>query len=106
LRLLLGARMLRTRCHKHRQLSLLGVNPVGNGRSAEQDEPQRVLGQPIQDLGPGSRPDEPQRVMGYPVDSIGPTPADVEWFKSWLHPIRIYKRWTRRRRLGPYDLEP
>jgi hypothetical protein len=45
-------------------------------------------------------------MMGYPVDSIGPTPADIEWFRSWLHPIRMYQRWRRRRRLGPYDDEP
>ena len=74
-------------------------NPLGG-------EPQRVLGQPIRDLGPHSRPDEPQRMMGFPVDSIGPTPADIEWFRSWLHPIRMYQRWRRRRRLGPYDVEP
>jgi hypothetical protein len=79
------------------------VNPVAND---QQDEPQRVLGQPIRDLGPDSRPDEPQRVMGYPIDSVGPSPADIEWFKSWVHPIRTYKRWVRRRRLGPYDDEP
>jgi hypothetical protein len=80
---------------------------VANDRHARQgEEPQRVMGQPVSDLGPHSRPDEPQRVMGYPVDSIGPTPADIEWFKSWLHPIRMYKQWVRRRRLGPYDDEP
>ena len=71
-----------------------------------QGEPQRVLGQPIWDLGPGSRPDEPQRVMGYPVDSVGPSPADLERLLSLMHPIRTYKRWRRRRRLGPYDDEP
>jgi hypothetical protein len=76
---------------------------VANGRG---EEPQRVMGQPIWDVGPHSRPDEPQRVMGYPIDSVGPTPADIEWFKSWLHPIRTYNRWMRLRRLGPYDLEP
>jgi hypothetical protein len=80
---------------------------VADDRHARQgEEQQRVLGQPIGDLGPGSRPEEPQRVMGYPIDSIGPTAADIEWFKSWVHPIRTYKRWVRRRRLGPYDLEP
>ena len=84
----------------------LGVDPVANDRHARQGEPQRVLGQPTWDLGPHSRPEEPQRVMGYPIDSVGPSPADVEWFKSWVHPIRTYKRWVRRRRLGPYDLEP
>jgi hypothetical protein len=56
-------------------------------RNDQQDEPQRVMGQPIRDLGPHSRPDEPQRVMGYPQDSVAPSPADIAWFKSWLHPI-------------------
>jgi hypothetical protein len=80
---------------------------VANDRQPRQgEEPQRAMGQPIWDLGPHSRPDEPQRVMGYPIDSVGPTPADIEWFKSWVHPIRMYKRWVRRRRLGPYDDEP
>lgn len=82
------------------------MDPVANDRNDRQGEPQRVLGQPIWDIGPHSRPDEPQRVMGYPIDSVGPTPADIEWFKSWVHPIRTYKRWVRRRRLGPYDVEP
>jgi hypothetical protein len=80
---------------------------VANDRHVRQGEPQRVLGQPIWDLGPHSRPDEPQRVMGYPIDSVGPSPAaDIERIKSWVHPIRKYKRWARRRRLGPYDDEP
>ena len=78
-----------------------------NGRHAGPgEEPRRVMGQPVSDLGPHSRPDEPQRVMGYPIDSVGPSPADIEWFKSWLHPIRMYKGWVHRRRLGPYDDEP
>jgi hypothetical protein len=80
---------------------------VGQDRYLRQprpgEEPQRVAGQPSWDL---ARPDEPQRVMGYPIDSIGPTPADIEWFKAWLHPVRMFKRWRRRRRLGPYDDEP
>jgi hypothetical protein len=42
--------------------------PVANDRHARQDEePQRVLGQPIRDLGPHARQDEePQLVMGLP----------------------------------------
>ena len=77
---------------------------MANDRHARQgEEPQRVLGQPIGDLGPHSRPDEPQRVMGYPIDSVGPSPADREWLLSLAqHPIRTYKRWVRRRREGPY----
>jgi hypothetical protein len=53
--------------------------------------------------------EEPQRVMGYPIDSLGPRTADREWLLSLLHPIRMYKRWVRRRRLGPFppdDDEP
>ena len=78
---------------------------MANDRHARQnDEPQRVLGQPIWDLGPHARQDEePQRVMGYPIDSLGPSPADREWLLSLAHhPIRTYKRWLHRRRLGPY----
>jgi hypothetical protein len=74
------------------------------------EEPQRVMGEPIWDLGPHARQgEEPQRVMGYPIDSLGPSAADREWLLSLLHPIRMYKRWVRRRRLGPYprdDDEP
>ena len=77
--------------------------PVADDRHARQGEPQRVLGQPIWDLGPHARQDEePQRVMGYPIDSLGPSPADLERLRSLAHPIRTYKRWMRRRRLGPY----
>jgi hypothetical protein len=46
--------------------------------------------------------EEPQRVLGFPIDSLGPSPADREWLLSLAHPIRTYKRWVRRRRLGPY----
>jgi hypothetical protein len=79
---------------------------VANDPRDRQGEPQRFMGQPVWDLGPHSRPDEPQRIMGYPVDSVGPTPEDVAWLKSWVHPIRTFKRWRRLRQLGPYDLEP
>ena len=77
---------------------------MANDRHARQgEEPQRVLGQPIWDLGPRARQgEEPQRVMGFPIDSLGPSPADREWLLSLAHPIRTYKRWVRRRRLGPY----
>ena len=63
-------------------------------------EPNRALGVPI-----GRNPNapqgvEPQRVMGIPVDSFGP--VDLDWLWSLAHPIRGYRRWARRRRLGPY----
>jgi hypothetical protein len=68
-----------------------------------QGEPHRILGQPTWDIGPHSRRDEePRRVMGYPVDSVGPSPEDLERLRSLAHPVRMYKRWLLRRRLGPY----
>jgi hypothetical protein len=76
-------------------------------RPRQDEESRRMLGVRIRNLGPRSGEDEPKRVLGFPVaDSIGPTAADVEWFKSWLHPIRMCRRWLRRRHLGPYDPDP
>jgi hypothetical protein len=80
-------------------------------------EPNRVLGFPIRADRPGrqrgdGRPDgprpegqreEPQRVMGFPVDSFGP--VDLDWLRPLAHPIREYRRWARRRRLGPYAVD-
>jgi hypothetical protein len=77
---------------------------MADGRHARQgDEPQRVLGMPVRDLRHHARRDEePQRVMGFPIDSLGPGTAGRERLLSLAHPIRTYKRWVRRRRLGPY----
>jgi hypothetical protein len=77
---------------------------MASGRHASQnEEPQRVMGIPVRDLGPHARrSEEPQRVMGFPVDSLGPGPAGRERLRSLAHPIRTCKRWVRRRRLGPY----
>jgi hypothetical protein len=47
--------------------------------------------------------EEPQRVMGFPVDWFGR--ADLDWFRSMAHPVRTYRRWVRRRRLGPYAVD-
>ena len=69
--------------------------------ASQNEEPQHVMGIPVRNLGSHSRrSEEPQRVMGFPVDSLGP--AERERLRSLAHPIRTYKRWVRRRRLGPY----
>ncbi len=67
------------------------------------EEPKRVFGLPGgQDrYRPPRR--EPQRVLGFPVDWFGG--VDVEFFRSFVHPIRAYRRWDRRRRLGAYALD-
>ena len=69
--------------------------------ASQNEEPQRVMGIPVRSLGPHARrTEEPQRVLGFPVDSLGP--AERGRLRSLAHPIRTYKRWVRRRRLGPY----
>ena len=81
----------------------LGFAVGADPHASRDEEPQRVMGQPVEDLGPHSRQDyEPQRVLGFPVDSLGPRRQDREWFLSLVHPVRTFRRWALRRRLGPY----
>jgi len=81
----------------------------------DQYEPNRFLGFPVSSR-PRARRDgepqprqgeEPQRVMGFPVDRLGEWfgPADGDWLGSLAHPVRGYRRWLRRRRLGPYAVD-
>jgi hypothetical protein len=74
--------------------------------ASENEESRRVLGFRVDSFGPGARRDEePQHVMGFPVGSFGPGPAEREQLRSLAHPIRTYKKWLRRRRLGPYAID-
>jgi hypothetical protein len=69
--------------------------------SGDREEPDKVFGMPRRDVGPHARQgEEPQRVLGVPVDWYGP--VDWDWLRSLRHPVKSYKRWTLRRRLGPY----
>jgi hypothetical protein len=75
------------------------------------EEPNRFLGFPVksgsfpfpQRSGSRDTEEEPQHVMGLPVDWFGP--ADLDWLEDLAHPVRAYRRWARRRRLGPYDMD-
>ncbi len=68
--------------------------------SNSREERNRVLGIPI-GMGPHDRQgEERQRVMGFPVDAFDG--VNLDGLRSLAHPIRGYKRWARRRRLGPY----
>jgi len=65
------------------------------------EESNRVFGMARGDIGPHARQDEERRrVLGFPVDSYGP--AEALRLPSLRHPIKAYKRWALRRRLGPY----
>jgi len=47
--------------------------------------------------------EEPQRVLGVPMDWYGP--VNRASLRSLAHPVRAWKRWSLRRRLGPYAPE-
>jgi hypothetical protein len=80
--------------------------------ASDREEPNRVLGMPRR-TAPQARQgaqarqgtqarqgEEQQHVMGFPADWFGS--VDLDWVASLAHPVRGYKRWARRRRLGPY----
>jgi hypothetical protein len=69
--------------------------------SHDGEEPSKVLGMVRRDMGPRARQDEEVRhVLGVPADWYGPVDGiRLEFFR---HPIKAYKHWTLRRRLGPY----
>jgi hypothetical protein len=62
-------------------------------------EPNRVFGIP-RGAPPSRQGEEPQRVMGIPADWFGPVDPRIQ--QSLAHPIRAYRRWKLRRRLGPF----
>ena len=72
--------------------------------SDEREERNRVLGMPVgPPRGSGQRAkqgEEPQHVMGLPADWF--ENVDLSPLRSLAHPARAYRRWARRRRLGPY----
>ena len=68
--------------------------------SNNREESNRVLGIPIGTNPHGRQSEERQRVMGFPVDALDG--VNLDGLRSLAHPIRGYKRWARRRRLGSY----
>lgn len=69
----------------------------------DQYEPNRVLGIPLRSGTRARQDEEPQRVLGFSDD--WPAAIDLEWVRSLAHPVRGYRRWLRRRRLGPYAMD-
>ena len=71
-----------------------------------EEEPNRVLGVPRKRIGPASQRDrqgrEPQRALGFPISQLS---VDVGFFRSLLHPIKGYRRRSRRHRMGAYALD-
>jgi hypothetical protein len=75
----------------------------------DENEPNRVLGFPVRTGPRVKRDEESQRVMGFPVDLFSGSGSDHhrdrDQVRPLLHPVRGYKRWLRRRRLGPYAVD-
>ncbi len=69
----------------------------GDGR-----EGNRVFGVPRGPEARAHRP-EPQRVLGFPVTMF--SNVDTEFFRGFVHPVKAYRRWSRRRRLGAYAVD-
>jgi hypothetical protein len=68
--------------------------------AGDREERNRVFGMPRGADPRAERPEEQRRVLGVPVDWYG----SVDWnqLRSIRHPVKTYKRWALRRRLGPY----
>jgi hypothetical protein len=69
----------------------------GDGR-----ERNRAFGVPLGREARANRP-EPQRVLGFPVTVF--QNVDTEFFRGFVHPVKAYQRWSRRRRLGAYAVD-
>lgn len=63
-------------------------------------EPNRVFGMPRTTSPYARQGEEPQRAMGMPADWIGP--VDPRLTKALTHPVKAYRQWRLRRRLGIY----
>jgi hypothetical protein len=80
--------------------------------TGEDYEPNRVLGIPVRgprsgggDQPPARRDEESQRVMGFPVDLFSGPGRRQPWLEPLMHPVRQYRRWRQRRRLGPFAVD-
>jgi hypothetical protein len=76
----------------------------GSSVANDREERKKVFGMPRWADQHARRDEEPQRVLGVPIDWYGP--VDWDWLRSVRHsvghPIKAYSQWTLRRRLGPY----
>jgi hypothetical protein len=71
--------------------------------ASDREERNKVFGMP-RGVDPYARQgEEPQRVLGIPVDWYGPVNPDL--LRALRHPVKEYKHWARRRRLGPLAAE-
>ena len=89
-----------TRDDNYEPNRVFGLPRAQNPHNRQGEEPQRAFGMPTTQDPHARQGEEPQRAFGVPVDWIGPVDRDLIW--SLAHPVRGYRRWRLRRRLGPY----
>jgi hypothetical protein len=70
---------------------------AGNGQDGN-----RMFGVPVSREARANQP-APQRVLGFPVTMF--SNVDTEFFRGFVHPVKAYRRWSRRRRLGAYAVD-
>jgi hypothetical protein len=68
----------------------------------DDQESNHMFGVPRDREARANRP-EPQRVLGFPVTVF--SHVDTEFFRGFVHPVKAYQRWSRRRRLGAYAVD-
>jgi hypothetical protein len=71
--------------------------------ASDREERNKVLGVP-RGTDPNARTgNEQQRILGMPADWYGPVNRDL--LRSLRHPVKAYRHWMLRRRLGPFAPE-
>ena len=70
---------------------------------SDHEESGRMFGVPVRGGPARQQRSEPQRVLGFPVDMF--KGVDVDFFRGLVHPVKSYRRWSRRRRLGVYAVD-
>jgi hypothetical protein len=70
--------------------------------TSNRQERNRFLGFPV-GSDPYRQQREEQHVLGIPADVFGG--VNFDGLRVLAHPVRAYRRWARRRRLGPYTTD-
>ena len=64
--------------------------------ASDREERNKVFGMPRGVRQRATQGQEPQHVLGIPVDWYGP--VDWDGLRAFRHPIKAYRRWALRRR--------
>jgi hypothetical protein len=71
--------------------------------ASDREERNKVFGMPREVDRSARQGEEPRRVLGVSADWYDP--VDWDRLRSFRHPIKAYKQWSLRHRLGPFAPE-